>query len=91
MRGFLTVILFLIFFLTFHLAVFSFAISPLLNSDYIKNRLSESKIYTTVAEELPEIVEEQEETTTNFDSKFRYSSESRSSSFAGVNSGKIKI
>lgn len=62
MRGFLTVILFLIFFLTFPLVVFSFAFSPLLNSDYIKNRLSESKIYTTVAEELPEMVDEQEET-----------------------------
>lgn len=62
MRGFITVILFLIFFLIFPLAVLSFAISPVLNSDYIKNRLSESKIYTTVAEELPEMVEEQEET-----------------------------
>ena len=62
MRGLITVILFLIFFLTFPLGVFSFAFSPVLNSDYIKNRLSESKIYTTVAEELPEMVEEQEET-----------------------------
>lgn len=62
MRGFITVILFLIFFLIFPLAVLSFAISPVLNSDYIKNRLSESKIYTTVAEGLPEMVEEQEET-----------------------------
>ncbi len=62
MRGFITVILFLIFFLIFPLAVLSFAISPVLNSDYIKNRLSESKIYTTVVEELSEMVEEQEET-----------------------------
>jgi hypothetical protein len=60
MRGFLTVILFLIFFLTFPLAVFSFAVRPVLSSEYVKNRLSESKIYTVVAGELPELVEAQE-------------------------------
>jgi len=56
MRGFFTVILFIIFFLTFPIAVITYSISSIVTADYLKNRFSESKIYTAVASELPEVI-----------------------------------
>lgn len=56
MRGFLTVILFIVFFLTFPIAVITYSISSIVTADYLKNHFSESKIYTVVASELPEVI-----------------------------------
>jgi hypothetical protein len=56
MRGFVTVVLFIIFFFSFSIAVFVFAVNSIAKPNYVKGLLVESKIYSVVAEELPDII-----------------------------------
>jgi len=56
MRGLLTVILFIIFFFSFSIAIYTYSINLVFQADYVKNRLSESKIYSAVANELPNFI-----------------------------------
>ena len=56
MRGLFTVLLFIIFFLAFPVAVLTFSLRPLLTADYLKERLAESKVYTAVSETLPKFI-----------------------------------
>jgi len=61
MRGLLTVILFIIFFFSFSIAIYTYSINLVFQADYVKNRLSESKIYSVVASELPGFIERSRE------------------------------
>ena len=61
MRGLLTVILFIIFFFSFSIAIYTYSINLVFQADYVKNRLSESKIYSAVASELPGFIERSRE------------------------------
>src|SRR4030066_1302547 len=56
MRGLLTVILFTIFFFSFSIAAYTYSINSVFSADYVKERLDKSKIYSVVADELPEFV-----------------------------------
>ncbi len=74
MKSFFVFILFIIFFFSSQLAVFSFFITGTLKPDYIKEHLRTSGIYTTAANEIPKIASPQggdvqnpeQEKTTNF-------------------------
>ena len=56
MRGLLTVILFVIFFFSFSIAVYTYSINSIVTADYVKSILSDSKIYSVVADELPDLI-----------------------------------
>ena len=56
MRGLLTIILFIIFFFSFSIAVYTYSINSILKPDYVKNLLSESKIYSVVADGIPDLI-----------------------------------
>jgi len=56
MRGFFTSILFFLFFLIFPLAIFSYVINSIISPEYIKEKLAESKIYTTAADSIPQLI-----------------------------------
>jgi hypothetical protein len=61
MRGFFTFILFFLFFLSFPLAIFSYAINSILSPGYIKEKLAESKIYTNAAASIPSLIKSSED------------------------------
>ena len=56
MRGLLTVILFIILFFSFSIAAYTYSINLVFTADYVKGRLDESKIYSAVANELPNFI-----------------------------------
>ncbi len=56
MRGLLTVILFIIFFFSFSIAVYTYSINSIVMADYLKSKLSESKTYSVIADELPDLI-----------------------------------
>lgn len=60
MRGLLTVILFIIFFFSFSIAVYTYSINSIVTPDYVKSSLTESKIYSVVADELPDLINRSE-------------------------------
>ncbi len=60
MRGLLTVILFIIFFFSFSIAVYTYSINSIVTPDYVKSSLTESKIYSVVADELPDLISSSE-------------------------------
>src|SRR4030067_366598 len=56
MRGLLTFILFTIFFFSFSIAAYTYSINLVFSADYVKERLDKSKIYSAVANELPNFI-----------------------------------
>lgn len=60
MRGLLTVILFIVFFFSFSIAVYTYSINSIVTADYMKSSLTESKTYSVVADELPDLINRSE-------------------------------
>ncbi|MEX0622169.1 MAG: hypothetical protein WD187_04260 [Candidatus Woykebacteria bacterium] len=61
MRGLLAVLVFLFFGLTFPIAVFTYAVTTVVNPSYVKSQLGNSEIYEVAADQIPNLIDREEE------------------------------